>query len=153
MAAFSHSFVDLLVGAPYEGGTGSVYVFRGSSSGINPIPSQRFSAAQLPSFVRPLHSFGASVSGGVDLDLNGYPDLVIGAFSSDAVVVLWSRPVVDIAVTVGHWPALIDPRLTVCPLDKMPFNCLQINICFSFTRRSTQRLRTTTSVTAIIIFI
>lgn len=37
---------------------------------------------------RPITSFGWSLSGGSDLDGNGYPDLAVGAFLSNAVVIL-----------------------------------------------------------------
>lgn len=43
-----------------------------------------------------LATFGFSLSGGSDLDRNGYADLVVGAFGSDTVVILRSRPVVNV---------------------------------------------------------
>ncbi|VDK41093.1 unnamed protein product [Anisakis simplex] len=43
-----------------------------------------------------LRTFGFSLSGGVDLDGNGYNDLVVGAFDSDSVIVLRARPVINI---------------------------------------------------------
>ena len=39
-------------------------------------------------FVTPLKTFGSSLSGGMDLDENGYPDLVVGAYESGQVVLL-----------------------------------------------------------------
>ncbi len=60
---------DLAVGAPYEG-TGAVYIFRGSAKGIHKMHSQRIAATDLLS-ARPLASFGASLSGGLDVDKNG----------------------------------------------------------------------------------
>lgn len=36
------------------------------------------------------------MSGGVDLDKNGYNDLVVGAFASDTVTILRARPVINI---------------------------------------------------------
>ena len=48
----------------------------------------------------PLSNFGWSVSGGEDLDGNSYPDLVIGAHTSDKAFVFRTRPVVSIKSTV-----------------------------------------------------
>ena len=39
---------------------------------------------------RPLKAFGSSLSGGMDLDENGYPDLTVGAYESGHVVLLRS---------------------------------------------------------------
>ena len=43
-----------------------------------------------------MKSFGFSLSGGADLDGNGYPDLVVGAVARDAAIILRARPVVKI---------------------------------------------------------
>jgi len=70
-------YIDLAVGAPYED-KGAVYVFHGSARGILPEFSQRISAREFPGVMRG-GAFGASLSPSpVDLDNNGYPDLVIG---------------------------------------------------------------------------
>ncbi|VDO04188.1 unnamed protein product [Rodentolepis nana] len=49
----------------------------------------------------PIKSFGFSLSsGGLDLDLNGYPDLAVGAPESDKMVVFRTRPVIRVEVFV-----------------------------------------------------
>lgn len=49
---------------------------------------------------KPLETFGWSLSGGTDLDANGYPDLLVGAFRSDAAILLRSRPIVNVQASV-----------------------------------------------------
>ena len=48
-----------------------MYIFRGTAKGIRTPHSQRIAASDLLS-ARPLASFGASISGGVDMDNNGF---------------------------------------------------------------------------------
>jgi hypothetical protein len=48
-------------------------------------PSQVIQAEDV---VSPLSTFGFSVSGGMDLDENEYPDLVVGAYEADTAVYL-----------------------------------------------------------------
>ena len=74
------------VGAPYEL-NGAVYIFRGqdNAQGVDIEFSQRIAAEDLLTAGN-LMSFGYSLSGGLDMDGNGYPDLVVGNFESDTVI-------------------------------------------------------------------
>jgi hypothetical protein len=78
--------IDIAVGAPYDGpaGRGAVYVFHGSSKGIMEKPSQVIHAEIFGT----ISTFGFSVAGGMDLDENEYPDLVVGAYEADTAVYL-----------------------------------------------------------------
>jgi hypothetical protein len=80
-------FIDIAVGAPYDGpeGRGAVYIYHGSDKGIMEKPSQVIQAEDV---VSALSTFGFSVSGGMDLDENEYPDLVVGAYEADTAVYL-----------------------------------------------------------------
>ena len=77
---------DFAVGAPYEG-RGAVYIFRGqdNAQGVDMEYSQRIYADDLVAPSEHLHSFGYALSGGIDMDDNGYPDLAVGSFESDKV--------------------------------------------------------------------
>ncbi|XP_069186792.1 integrin alpha-PS2 isoform X4 [Procambarus clarkii] len=95
---------DLAVGAPYGGpdGNGAVFIYHGfvirsgePISEDNKKPSQVIYAKEVsrgPS----ISTFGWSLSGGLDMDENQYPDLLVGAYLSDSAVLLKSRPVVNL---------------------------------------------------------
>nr|CAD7400855.1 unnamed protein product [Timema poppensis] len=80
-------FADFAVGAPYDGPNerGAVYIFHGSASGAMEKHSQIIFAEDIQAT---LSTFGFSLSGGVDLDENEYPDIVVGAYESDTAVFL-----------------------------------------------------------------
>uniref|UniRef100_A0A8D0UEC5 Integrin alpha-2 domain-containing protein n=1 Tax=Sus scrofa TaxID=9823 RepID=A0A8D0UEC5_PIG len=75
---------DVAVAAPYGGptGQGQVSVFLGQSEGLNSQPSQ-----VLHSPFAAGSAFGFSLRGATDIDDNGYPDLLVGAYGADKVVV------------------------------------------------------------------
>ena len=101
-------FNDVAVGAPYEG-SGVVYVFHGSWTGLKRRASQKI----LPQAT--LSTFGASFGvGSVDIDGNQYQDLIVGAYQSDTVVYLPARPVVHIHVDMQFVPKLIDLENRTC---------------------------------------
>lgn len=79
---------DFAVGAPYDGpeGKGAVYIYHGSKTGPLQKPSQVIFAEDVAgaSF---LSTFGFSLSGGIDLDGNMYPDLVVGAYEANKALV------------------------------------------------------------------
>ncbi|NXV85550.1 ITA2B protein, partial [Calonectris borealis] len=61
---------DVAVGAPLggDGGSGQVFIFRGQSEGLMPVPTQRLDSP----FPGPA-AFGFALRGATDLDGNGYP--------------------------------------------------------------------------------
>ncbi|XP_033126907.1 integrin alpha-8-like [Anneissia japonica] len=95
-------FNDLAVGAPYDGeaGDGLVYIYSGHNGGL------RKRAPQIiePSAVSPnsgLSTFGYSLAGGLDMDNNNYPDVLVGSAYSNAAVLLRSRPIVKLSKIVS----------------------------------------------------
>lgn len=111
-------FGDFAVGAPYDGpkGRGAVYIFHGSKNGLLAKPSQTIFAEDVSRY-NPVSTFGFSLSGGIDLDGNLYPDLAIGAYESNAAFVLkW----VLIKNGLFFFPLLITSDL---PLQIPPCRC------------------------------
>lgn len=87
---------DFAVGAPYDGprGRGAVYIYHGSAIGPLEKHSQVIYAEDvMTSLGQSLSTFGFSVAGGIDLDGNMYPDLVVGAYESNKAITFKSRPV------------------------------------------------------------
>jgi hypothetical protein len=64
----------------------------------------------------PPTTFGYSLSGGLDMDLNDYPDLMVGAYEDDRVFLIRSRPIIGILTRVQPEENLknIDPNTPGC---------------------------------------
>ncbi|XP_031201722.1 integrin alpha-9 isoform X2 [Mastomys coucha] len=78
-----------------------------------------------------LRMFGQSISGGIDMDGNGYPDVTVGAFLSDSVVLLRARPVITVDVSI-FLPGSINITAPQCHDGQQPVNCLNVTVCFRF---------------------
>uniref|UniRef100_A0A8C2EWG5 Integrin subunit alpha 7 n=1 Tax=Cyprinus carpio TaxID=7962 RepID=A0A8C2EWG5_CYPCA len=94
-------YEDIAVGAPFDG-DGKVFIYRGCSSGIDTKPSQ-----VLDGLNAGVKRLGYSISGGLDVDGNFYPDLAIGSLS-DQVVLYRSRPVLHVIRDISIEPQYID---------------------------------------------
>ncbi|NXL50448.1 ITA2B protein, partial [Podilymbus podiceps] len=103
---------DVAVGAPLggDGGSGQVFIFRGQSEGLMPVPTQRLDSP----FPGPA-AFGFALRGATDLDGNGYPDLLVGAYGAAKVTVYRGQPVV-VARTQLLVPDGLNPKLLACVL-------------------------------------
>uniref|UniRef100_A0AAR2KI01 Integrin alpha-2 domain-containing protein n=1 Tax=Pygocentrus nattereri TaxID=42514 RepID=A0AAR2KI01_PYGNA len=84
-------FNDVAIGSPFGGKDeqGLVFIYNGYTKGLREKPSQVL-AGQWASNAPPAPpaSFGFTLRGGKDLDQNGYPDLIVGAFGVDKAVQL-----------------------------------------------------------------
>ncbi|KAM3866988.1 integrin alpha-6-like [Diretmus argenteus] len=114
---------DIAVGAPYDG-SGRVYLYYGSSDGINKKAAQVLSSGS-----KRITLFGYSLSGNLDVDDNQYPDLAVGSLS-DSVFVFRARPVVNVSHKLKLTPNEIDITKERC--DK--FTChFTARACFTYT--------------------
>lgn len=91
-----------------------VYIYLGSKHGIITEPSQILKAEDMPGSAP--FTFGYSLSGGIDMDQNDYPDLMVGAYDNDAVFLIRSRPIIGISTRVEPESNLknIDPNGQGC---------------------------------------
>lgn len=124
------SFDDVAIGAPYED-SGVVYIYLGSRTGLNVKPSQIIRATELGLLSKPIHTFGSSLSGGIDFDNNSYPDLLIGAYGSSTTVTLLSRPITNIRTDVESDELRnINAELTGCRSDpETNLTCFAFKAC------------------------
>ncbi|XP_033829925.1 integrin alpha-6-like [Periophthalmus magnuspinnatus] len=116
-------FGDIAVGAPYEG-SGRVYIYCGSSKGINQKSAQVISPAS-----DTVTLFGYSLSGNMDVDNNHYPDLAVGALSG-TVFVYRAKPVVSISISLKVTPNTIDITKEQCQTQTCYFTA---KACYRYT--------------------
>ncbi len=86
-----HSIEDIVIGAPYEAGGGAIYVYLGGDDGVRRKYAQRISAGSVGGALR---TFGWALDAGKDMDGNGYPDILVGAYESGEIVALKAAPVI-----------------------------------------------------------
>ncbi|CAB1315570.1 unnamed protein product [Coregonus sp. 'balchen'] len=116
---------DIAVGAPFDG-DGKVFIYRGSSSGIDTKPAQILDGVD-----EGVKRFGYSISGGLDIDGNLYPDLAVGSLG-DKLVLYRSRPVIHVIRDVSIEPQqYIDLEQHNCKgRDGV---CVEVKACFTYT--------------------
>ncbi|XP_048391026.1 integrin alpha-4 isoform X1 [Stegostoma tigrinum] len=121
-------YADIAIGAPQEEDQqGAIYIYNGNEEGILSSFSQRIHGLRINNVLR---AFGQSITGGVDVDDNGYSDVAVGAFMSDTVVLLRSRPVVVIEAFI-QLPTLINRTKMECFENGQSIVCINVTVCFS----------------------
>uniref|UniRef100_A0A673CRU0 Integrin, alpha 5 (fibronectin receptor, alpha polypeptide) n=1 Tax=Sphaeramia orbicularis TaxID=375764 RepID=A0A673CRU0_9TELE len=108
-------FNDVAISAPFGGDDhqGLVYIFNGYSGGLREKPSQviagQWAAGTIPA------SFGFSLRGAQDLDMNGYPDLIVGAFGVDkAILYRYVILTFNTSASLTVSPGMINPEEKNC---------------------------------------
>ncbi|XP_058529242.1 integrin alpha-7 isoform X1 [Ochotona princeps] len=117
-------FPDIAVGAPFDG-AGKVFIYHGSSLGLVVNASQVLEGEA----VGLRRSFGYSLSGGLDVDGNHYPDLLVGSLV-DTAVLFRARPVLHVSHEVLIAPEAIDLEQPNCAGGQSV--CVELRICFSY---------------------
>lgn len=128
---------DIAVGAPYGGdnGRGVVYIYHGSMKGIITDVQQAIKADEVLSGTT---TFGWSIAGGMDMDDNEYPDLLIGAQDSNKAAFLKSRPVVIVTPNINIEPQKIklDQDKETCVIggtNTIKVTCFTAYTCLMYT--------------------
>ncbi|XP_027866083.1 integrin alpha-5 [Xiphophorus couchianus] len=128
-------FNDVAVSCPFGGDDrrGLVYIYNGYSEGLREKPSQviagQWAAGAFPA------SFGFSLRGAHDLDMNGYPDLIVGAFGVNKAVLYRSRPIVSTVASLIVSPTMINPEEKSCVItngnSSILVSCVNLSYCIS----------------------
>ncbi|KAJ8251889.1 hypothetical protein GJAV_G00226560 [Gymnothorax javanicus] len=116
-------FQDIAVGAPYEG-TGKVFIWMGGQNGIAQEHSQMIEGRDVRN--GGFRTFGYSINGGIDVDQNQYPDVLVGSLDN-RIALLRARPVIHLDKTLTVKPTLVDP--SHCSKG----SCVTAQVCFSYT--------------------
>ncbi|XP_047436736.1 integrin alpha-5 [Mugil cephalus] len=128
-------FNDVAISCPFGGEDrqGLVYIYNGYSEGLREKPSQvitgQWAAGAIPA------SFGYALRGAKDLDMNGYPDLIVGAFGVNKAVLYRSRPIVSTSASLTVYPTMINPEEKNCIITDgnttTPVSCVNLSFCIS----------------------
>ncbi|XP_076008026.1 integrin alpha-3b isoform X2 [Genypterus blacodes] len=118
-------FQDIAIGAPFHE-TGKVYIWMGSKQGISKEPSQVIEGKSVGN--GGFNTFGYSITGGMDMDDNKYPDILVGSLD-DRIALLRARPVIHLTKTFTVEPKIVDPNL--CTAGQP--TCITATVCVSYT--------------------
>ncbi|XP_066539423.1 integrin alpha-10 isoform X2 [Hoplias malabaricus] len=125
-------YADLLVGAPLEDDhQGALYIYHGDEYYIIPQYKQRISGSSLSPG---LQYFGRSLSALLDMDGDELLDLTVGAQGS--AVLLRSRSIVQINVSLSFQPSSINVIQKSCVRGGRESSCLNSSLCFFANSRS-----------------
>nr|XP_020653631.1 integrin alpha-IIb [Pogona vitticeps] len=117
-------YIDIAVGAPFGGqdGGGRVYIYCGNSEGLSTSPDQ---ILENP-FPGPA-GFGFAIRGASDVDANGYPDVLVGAYRASKVAVYLARPVMVVKAQL-LLPDALNPEIKTCETSGMQVSCFVIHM-------------------------
>lgn len=122
----------MAIGAPWDSTSGTVYIFNGSPNGISSQPSQMIKPEFIPQGIG-MRTFGWSLAGGIDLNNDDYPDLLVGAYESDAAVFFKSRAIIDTKVRFDFTPSNISLIMQDCAkIDGTQVSCITIDVCLAY---------------------
>ncbi|XP_029007315.1 integrin alpha-5-like isoform X2 [Betta splendens] len=126
-------FRDVAIGCPYGGADqqGVVLIYNGCAGGLVDFPTQTLSGqwafGSIPA------GFGFALRGNKDVDQNGYPDLVVGAFGADKAVLYRARPIVSATASLTVHPSMFNYEDKGCELDagagNIAVSCVSISYC------------------------
>ncbi|KAK1160323.1 integrin alpha-3-like isoform X1 [Acipenser oxyrinchus oxyrinchus] len=115
-------FEDIAIGAPFDG-SGKVFLYRSSTEGLSKEPRQVIDGNEIGA--SGIKTFGYAINGGLDVDDNSYPDMLVGSLD-DKIALLRARPVIQLSKTFNVSPSIVDPAN--CTDD----SCIKVKLCFAY---------------------
>nr|CAB3257338.1 integrin alpha-2-like [Phallusia mammillata] len=126
-------YSDVIIGSPGEETTpttsGAVYIYFGSPDGLHESKKQKIVGYTLGSSLK---NFGAYVFGGYDFDENGYKDVLVGAPPSSKVVLMKSRPIIDVTSKIVMETNVVN---IISCVENQADVCIQFKVCVNISRR------------------
>ncbi|KAK2575747.1 hypothetical protein KPH14_003637 [Odynerus spinipes] len=92
-------YSDIVIGAPYEQDSGAIYIYNGNKNGVSKKYSQKILGSQ---FSQNIRGFGISISEPQDINGDKHLDIAVGAYLSEQVILLTSKPVISITVNLMY---------------------------------------------------
>lgn len=129
-------FNDVVISAPFRFGggsdtyTGAIYIYAGSSTSLQATPIQVIEGSSLnllPNLLDGLSGFGSSLFS-LDVDNNGFQDLLVGAFQSRKMFVLRTRPVLNVISSILANVTSINDT-SACVFESTPRRCFSVEVC------------------------
>uniref|UniRef100_A0A673KVR7 Integrin alpha-11-like n=1 Tax=Sinocyclocheilus rhinocerous TaxID=307959 RepID=A0A673KVR7_9TELE len=125
-------FTELVVGAPLEDNhRGAIYLFYGKQNSIQHKYKQRIAAGDISPGLR---YFGRSVHGMMDVNGDALIDLSVGSLG--AAVLLWSRSVVRVGISIHFEPSKINVFNKDCTRGGREVSCMLATVCLNVTART-----------------
>ncbi|XP_012991386.1 integrin alpha-IIb isoform X2 [Esox lucius] len=124
-------FNDIAVGAPSSGVDGRVFIYMGTVDGLSPHYSQVIESP-FRSKASPAQ-FGFTLRGSTDIDENGYPDLIVGAWGVNKIAVYRAQAVIMAKTQLSLDPDFLNPDVKECelPSTSKPVACFTVMMCIS----------------------
>lgn len=133
-------YMDLFIGSPFANdGEGAVFLYLGSYSGIHSAYTQRITPSNL-NILDNIQRFGWSLSGGKDMDGNGYPDVLVGSYKSGHSVFLRTMKIMDVTPSLKFTKDTIEPKendVTV-PGSELQVPGTYLMVCFAYTGEASE---------------
>ncbi|XP_038836274.1 integrin alpha-IIb-like [Salvelinus namaycush] len=130
-------FNDVAVGAPSSGIEGRVFIYMGTSDGLSPQYTQVIESPFRSLGPSPAQ-FGFTLRGATDIDSNGYPDLIVGAWGVNKIAVYRAQAVVMAKTQLSLYPDFLNPDVKECErtTTNEPVACFTVMMCISVSGHS-----------------